>query len=198
VLAVKADSPFKTLKDLIEAAKKNPGKLTYSTTGVYSTLHIPVEMFTQSAGIKMTHVPCPGSAPATAALLGGHVDATSSSMASITPHLKAGSLRALTVFQTERLKDFPDVPSISELGYTGRFFSFQGLAAPKGTPDEVIRTVSGAVKKITEDHKDYVEGRLEPISLKMAYLDPEEFLKSLKEDREAMTKIYENMKKTNP
>jgi len=189
---------LKTVKDLIEAAKKSPGKLTYSTTGVYSTLHVPMEMFLQAAGIKMTHVPCPGTAPAVAALLGGHVDMTSASMASIVPHLKSGALRAIAVFANERLKDFPNVPTFPELGYYGRFFNWYGFMAPKGTPQEVVQTIYTACKKASEDHKAYIESRLEALSLKLSYLGPEDFGKMLKEDDEAMRKIYKDLTKTTP
>jgi tripartite-type tricarboxylate transporter receptor subunit TctC len=195
VIAVKADSPFKTIQDIIAAAKKSPGKLTYSTTGVYSTLHVPMEMFCQSAGIKLTHVPCAGTAPAVAALLGGHVDMTSASMASIISHLKSGTLRAVAVHENEKLKDFPNVPNLAELGYYSRFFNWYGFMAPKGTSPEVVETIYTACKKVVDDHRNFIESRLENISCRLAFLGPEDYGRVIKDEYAAMKKIYSELTK---
>lgn len=193
VVAVKADSPWKTLKDIVEEAKKSPGKITYSTTGVFGTPHVPVEMFLKSAGIEMTHVPCPGTAPAVTALLGGHVNMTSATMASITPHIKSGVVRPLAVFEKQRLKVFPNVPTFTELGYPVVLYVWYGFLAPKGTPEEVVKTIYTACKKIVENHKSFIEDRLEKMSLTLDFSGPEEFAKEIHAENEIMKKIVNDL-----
>lgn len=195
ILAVKADSRWKTLKDIVEEAKKYPDKLSYSTTGVLGTGHIPVAMFLKQAGISMTHVPCPGMAPAITALLGGHVDMTSSSMGAVVPHLRSGALRAVGVFMKQRLKEFPDVPTFSELGYPVAIFVWYGLMGPKGTREEVVKVIYGASKKVMENQRPFIEDRMAKSSLTVDFLSPEEFANELRSENEAMKNIVKELMK---
>ncbi len=196
VLAVKGDSPWKTVKDVIEAAKKNPGKITYSSAGVFGTTHIPVELFQKAAGIQMTHVPCAGTAPAVSALLGGHVTMTSSTFALITPHFKSGALRPIAVFNKERSKQLPNVPTFTEAGYPVVLTGWYGIMAPKGTPVEVINTFYGACKKIVNEHRAAIEGQMENMSLLLNLLSPEEYGKELQEEKEMMRKLIKEIGNT--
>jgi tripartite-type tricarboxylate transporter receptor subunit TctC len=195
VMAVKSDSPWKNLKEVVEEAKKSPGKLTYSTAGVFGTTHVPMELFVKSAGINLTHVPCEGSTPGVTALLGGHVSMTCSTMPTILPHFKSGALRPIAFFEKDRLKEFPDVPTFTELGYPVVYFLWYGLMAPKGTSEEVIKTISGACKKLIQEQPKHIEDRLEKLSLKLVFLNPEEFAKETKDEYEYMKKIIEELKK---
>jgi tripartite-type tricarboxylate transporter receptor subunit TctC len=193
LVAVKADSPWKTVKDLVEEAKKSPGKLTFSSTGVLGTPTLPMEIFIKLADIKMTHVPCPGTAPAVTALLGGHVHSTTATMASITPHIKSGALRPLGVFEKKRIKAFPNVPTFTEQGYPVALSVWYGLLAPKGTSDEVVKTIYGACRKILDDHRKPIEDQLDNLSLELDFAGPEEFAKETKEENIMMRDIVKDL-----
>lgn len=193
VVAVKADSPWKTLKDVVEEAKKSPGKLTYSTAGVFTSMHIAMEMFGKSASISMTHVPAKGGNPATMALLGGHVSMVSNTTQSVVPHIKSGALRLIGVLEKERLKEFPDVPTFVEAGYPVVLSGWHGLMAPKGTPDEVIRTIHLAFKKVIDNHEDFIKDRLQKLSLKLHFSGPDEFAKEARAEYEARKIILKDL-----
>ncbi len=196
VLAAKADSPFKTLKDVIEEAKKSPGKITFSTSGVFSTIQLPTEIFSRMAGITLTHVPCTGTSPAVTALLGGHVTLTSSSMAPLFPHLKSHALRPIAVYEKERLKEFPDVPTFSELGYPIVYSNWYGILVPRRTPEEVVRKIYTSFKKVIEDYRTFIEDRVANMSLKLVFLGPEEFANTLKAENEAVKKVVKDLMAT--
>jgi tripartite-type tricarboxylate transporter receptor subunit TctC len=196
VLAVKTDSPWKTLKDVVEAAKKSPGKLNFSSSGVFSTPHLLTEMFIKSAGINLTHVPCVGTGPAVTALLGGHVNMAASPLYGVEPHSKSGALRIIAIGTKERSKQVPNVPTFSESGYPVIFSAWHGFFAPKGTPKEVIGVFSSACKKVVENHKSFVEDQLEKISVNLDFLNPEEFAKEVKAENEAMKKIVPDLAKS--
>lgn len=196
LIAVKADSPLKTLKDVIEEAKKAPGKITFSSAGTFSTPQLPTEVFSRMAGITLTHVPCPGTAPAVTALLGGHVTLASSSMAPLFPHLKSKALRAIAVFENERLKEIPEVPTFSELGYPVVYSNWWGLVAPQRTPEEIVKKVSVSFNRAIEDNKKFIDDRLANMSLKLAFLGPEEFAAALKRENEIVKKIIKELQAT--
>jgi tripartite-type tricarboxylate transporter receptor subunit TctC len=156
-LAVKTESPLKTLDDVIAAAKASPGKLTYSTSGVFGTTHFAMETFQKSAGIKLTHVPCPGSAPAVTALLGDHVALSCSDVGPFKPHVAAGTLRLIAL-----------------MGET-RFPAWYGLMAPKGTPKDVINTIVDAAKKANDLNRDFIEEKCKQLGIEISFLIPDEF-----------------------
>ncbi|MEA2873731.1 MAG: hypothetical protein QOH67_3707 [Hyphomicrobiales bacterium] len=139
VLVVHESSPFRSLKDLVEAAKAKPGELSYATVGPATTQHIAGEMFKQAAQINLTYVPFTGGAPAVNAILGGHVTSVLTNYNEVMEHVHSGKLRALAVTSRERLKQLPNVPTFMEAGYkdyeTSAFF---GLVAPAKTPRETI------------------------------------------------------------
>jgi len=195
VIAVKTDSPWKTIKDVVEEAKRSPGKLTYSTPGVFTSQHIAMEMFAKAAGVSVTHVPCTGGNPAATAVLGGHVSMTSSTMTPVAPHIKSGTMRIIGVFEKEKLKEYPDVPTFSESGYPVVLSMWYGFLAPKGTPEEVIRTIYTACKNLIENHKSFVEDRLENLSLKLGFLSPDEFAKEIKAEYEVRKRIVKELMK---
>lgn len=198
MLAVKANSPWKTLKDIVEEARKNPGKLTYSTSTILGSNHIAMEMFARRAKIDMIHVPCKGSAPAVTALLGGQVDMTCSNMQPLTPHFASGTLRAIGVFNKDksRVRGYPNVPTFSELGYPVVHVVFYGLLAPKGTSEEVVRTISAGLKKVVDQNKEFIEDRLDKMSLNLDFLMPREFDMALKEYNEEWGKIIKDLMKS--
>ena len=132
VLAVRADSPWNTLAEFVADARKRPGAITYGSSGNYGTMHVPMEMFAASAGIKLLHVPYTGAGPAVVALLGGNVDALASGPSTVIQHVKAGKLRVLASWGDKRLASLPDVPTLTESGYDAVFFQWAALFAPAG------------------------------------------------------------------
>lgn len=198
-IAVKADSPWKTVKDLIEAAKKSPGKVNYATPGVCTPQHFATWMFAREAGINLTHVPTTGGGPTVTAALGGHVSMAVSAMAPVTPHVKSGALRLLVVFEKERTKEFPDVPTLVELGFSNIVFTtFTGILAPKGTPKEAIDTVSLAFKKVADGNRSSIEDRVEKLGVRLDYAGPEEYNKVLRAEHERLKTILKEFRKENP
>ena len=139
ILVVPADKPWKTAKELIEDAKKRPGQISFSSSGVYGTLHMAMELLSHAAGVKFRHVPYGGAGPALTAILGGHVDALASGPAVVLPHIKSGKLRPLAGWGDKRVAALPEVPTFRELGYAdAEFYIWAGLFAPKGTPEPVL------------------------------------------------------------
>jgi tripartite-type tricarboxylate transporter receptor subunit TctC len=149
-LAVKADSPFKTVRDLVEYARKNPRKVTYSTLGIGSPMHLSMEYIAKQEGISWTHVPYPGSMPAVTALLGGHVTATSAST-EWKPFVLEGSLRLLATHGEKRMQSFPNVPTLRELGYDFYNDTTFLIVAPKATPLEIVKKLEDAFHKAFKD-----------------------------------------------
>lgn len=149
-VVVPANSPWKTFKDLVEHAKKNPGKLTYSTTGVGSPMHLAMEYVAKQEGISWTHVPYPGSVPALTALLGNHVSFQVGAGESI-PYVTAGTLRYLAVVDEKRVQRFPNVPTLRELGYDIFNESVFMFAVPKGTPPAIVAKLEAAFQKAMSD-----------------------------------------------
>ena len=147
ILVVRAESPWKTAREFVEDAKKRSGQISFSSSGVYGTLHMAMELLQHSAGIKLRHVPYGGAGPAITAILGGHVDALASGPAAVVPHIKAGKLRALATWGDKRLAAMPDLPTFKELGYPdAEFYIWAGLFAPKGLPEPVLAKLRDATR----------------------------------------------------
>jgi tripartite-type tricarboxylate transporter receptor subunit TctC len=153
VLAVRADSPWKTLQDFVDDARKRPAAITYGSSGNYGTMHVPMEMFAGSAGVKLLHVPYTGAGPAVVGLLGGNIDAVASGPSTVIQHVKAGKLRVLASWGDKRLASFPDVPTLAESGYDAVFFQWSGIFVPAGTPESVVSKLREAVRAAATDPK---------------------------------------------
>jgi tripartite-type tricarboxylate transporter receptor subunit TctC len=152
VLLVNPSLPVKTVPELIALAKREPGKLHFSSSGIGGTMHLSAEMFKSMAGIDIVHVPFRGGAPATTALLAGEVQMAFSNLSDALPHIKTGKLRALGVTSDKRQAQAPEVPTIAESGLQGyQVTMWNGLVAPGGTPPEVVNRIAAAVQKITRD-----------------------------------------------
>jgi tripartite-type tricarboxylate transporter receptor subunit TctC len=181
VLVVRSESAWKTAAEFIEDARKRPNQISYSSSGVYGTLHMAMELLSHAAGIKLRHVPYAGAGPALTAVLGGHVDALASGPAVVLPHIKAGKLRALAGWGERRVAALPDVPTFRELGYPdAEFYIWAGLFAPRGTPEPVLMTLRDAVKgAVAEPEFKAAMDRLEtPVVFKQG----EEFQKFFEAD----------------
>ncbi|HEV2054789.1 MAG TPA: tripartite tricarboxylate transporter substrate binding protein [Methylomirabilota bacterium] len=169
ILVVRAESPWKTAREFIEDAKKRPNQISYSSSGIYGTLHMAMELLSHAAGIKLRHVPYGGAGPALTALLGGHVDALASGPSVVLPQIKAGKLRALAGWGDKRVAALPDLPTFKELGYPeAEFYIWAGLFAPKGTPEPVLRTLREAARAgvADPDFKSAMDKLETPIAFK--------------------------------
>jgi tripartite-type tricarboxylate transporter receptor subunit TctC len=149
-ITTKADSQFKTWADVVKFAKENPGKVTYATPGVGTSLHIGVEMMAAKDGIKLTHVPFKGGAETNAAVLGGHTMLQADSTA-WKPLVDAKQLRLLTIWTGERSKQWPEAPTLKEIGHDMVLDSPFGLAGPKGMDPIVVKKLHDAFEKALKD-----------------------------------------------
>ncbi len=152
VLVVPASSPLKTVADVIAASKKDPGKMTFASSGNGSSDHLTAEVFWLQTGTSGTHVPYKGGAPAVQDLLGGQVDASFQNVNAVMQHIAAGKLRAIAVTGQKRSAVLPDVPTLAQSGAKGvDVYSWQAVAAPKGLPADVKGKLHAAVVKALAD-----------------------------------------------
>src|SRR5258705_5171519 len=180
VLVVRTDGPYKTLKDFVAAAKANPGKINYSSSGVYGTLHVSMEIFANAAGIKLFHVPYQGGGPAVTALLGGQVEALASGPAAAIGQIKGGKMRALASWSTERLALLPEIPTFKELGYDAEFYIWTGVFVPASTPAPIVNKLRQAVREAATSAE--FRAAMEKGSTPGAYLAAPEFQKDWDRD----------------
>lgn len=150
VLVVPADSPFKTVKDIVDAAKKNPGKVSYASAGSGSAQHLSAAAFQHASGAQFLHVPYKTQAAALTDTLGGQVNFTFSALATAKAQLASGRIRALAVTGPRRSQSLPDLPTVAESGVPGyEFFSFNAVFVPAATPDDIVRKFSEALGAAT-------------------------------------------------
>jgi tripartite-type tricarboxylate transporter receptor subunit TctC len=172
LVTVPNESPYKTIGDLVAAAKSSPGKLNYGTSGAGSINHFATELFADAAGIKMTHVPYKGMGPATNDLLGGQIQLLVASAPSILGQVKGGRVRALAVTSANRSPVAPDLPSLEQSGYKGSASElWWGVLAPAGTPQPVVDRLNAEINKIilsAEMKEFFLKEGAEPASMKPA------------------------------
>jgi tripartite-type tricarboxylate transporter receptor subunit TctC len=193
VLVVGADAPWKSIKDFVEDAKAHPGQIAYSSSGIYGTLHMAMEIFAHAAGIKLNHVPFSGGGPALTALLGSHVQALASGPGPVIPQVKAGKMRVLASWGEKRLDSMPDVPTFKELGYDIRFYIWSGLFAPQGVAEPVMKMLRGAVAKSVAD-SDFKD-QMAKLETPIAYLDAPEFQQFWDKDAKMLADAVRNVGK---
>jgi tripartite-type tricarboxylate transporter receptor subunit TctC len=151
ILVVRADTPWKSLRDVVAYAKQNPGKLSFANTGPWGAADFPMRMLARATGIEYNNVPYDGGGPALLAVLGGHADASFLFSAQLLPHIGAGKIRALAVSDTKRMPQLSSVPTLAEEGVDVTFTMWRSVLAPKGTPQPVVEKLEGVFKRITED-----------------------------------------------
>jgi len=152
VIIVRPASSFRTLQDLIDAAKKQPGHLTYGTAGVGAIAHMNMEHMASVAGIRMTHVPYKGSSQALTDMLGGNIDVTTANPMVASPLVRSGRVRALAVGGNSRLPTLPDVPTYTEAGLKGFDpFDWKALIGPKGMPAAALQRLNSEVNAIVHE-----------------------------------------------
>lgn len=148
VLVVRNESPFRSLQDLLAAAKARPGKLSFASAGTGGAYHLAGEMFKDSAGIFATHIPYRGGGPATTDLLAGTVDYMFDWITAALPHIRGGKMRALAICTEKRSPLLPDVPTFAELGVKNMVVSnWFGIVAPKGTPQAIVAKLNQAINR---------------------------------------------------
>jgi tripartite-type tricarboxylate transporter receptor subunit TctC len=193
VLAVRADSPWKTVQQFVDDAKKRPGVINYGSSGNYGTMHVPMEILSQTAGIKMTHVPFTGAGPAVVALLGGQIDAVSSGPATVLQQVKAGKLRVLAHWGSAPLGALPEAPSLKDAGYNAEYAQWSGLFIPKDTPEPIAQRLRASAKAAAQDSKvkDVILNAGSPV----LYQDSAEFEKYVQADAARMAAVVKRIGK---
>ena len=193
MLVVGAETPWKSVKELLEDARRRPGEITYSSSGIYGASHVPIEMLLQTAGARMRHLPTTGGGPATTAVLGGHAALWASPPAVALPHLKAGKLRALATWGASRLAAFPEVPTFRELGYDVEYYLWAGLFAPKNIPAHVLKTLRDATRQAVQDPE--FKNAMAKIETPIAYQDADEFKAWWDRDAEILAGVIKRIGK---
>jgi tripartite-type tricarboxylate transporter receptor subunit TctC len=176
-LAVRIDAPFNSFKDLIEYARKNPGKVTYSTSGTLTPWHLAMMYVGKQENIQWTAIPVPGGDP-NMPLLGGHVTAFTAS-SSWKRYTDQGKFKLLVVYSEKRLKDFPNVPTLVELGYNYVVNAHYYISAPSGTPAQVVKKLDEAFKKAMDD-PEFV-AYMKKADISMVYKNAADTKKALEE-----------------
>ena len=181
LVLVNDQQPYKTLKDLIDDAKKRPEAIVYSSGGLYGATHLPVALLEKATGIpKLRHLPTNGGGPAITALLGNNAQMSTQSVSASLPHIKAGKLRPLASFGGKRSASVPDVPTLKELGYDVEYYLWVGIFAPKGTPSNIVATLSAAIDKAGTS--DAYKNAMSNAGLQADYLDAAGFAKFWADD----------------
>ncbi len=181
ILVVRTDSPWKTAREFIEDARRRPGQISYSSSGIYGTLHMAMELLSHAAEIRLRHVPTAGAGPAINAILGGHVDALASGPAAVVAHIEAGKLRPLASWGDRRHPALPDVPTFRELGYPGaEFYIWAGVFAPRGTPGPVVGRLEAALREAVADPE--FRAAMEKLKTPIVFKQGEEFRKFFEAD----------------
>lgn len=186
VLTVRGDAPYKSLAEMVEFAKKSPGKMRAATVGPGSIGHFSVEMLNTLTGAGLTPVPFKGGAPGITALLGGHVEVGAFSIGAMSGHLKSGAARGLVV--SSKTPAFPEIPTLTELGQRqnlpGVWFAFY---APAGVPAEVTKVLVPAIEKVVKDPA--IAARLAPFGIVQDYTPPEKVVAEIREEHRALEEL---------
>jgi len=193
VLAVRAESPWKTVQQFVDDAKKRPGAINYGSSGSYGTMHVPMEILSQNAGIKLTHIPFTGAGPAVVALLGGQIDAVSSGPATVLQQVKAGKLRVLGHWGTAQLSALPEAPSLKDAGYNAEYAQWSGLFIPSGVPEPIAQRLRAAAKAAALDAK--VKEVILNAGSPVQYQDSPEFEKYVQADATRMSAVVKRIGK---
>ncbi len=190
-IVVRADSPWKSLKEFVQYCQANPGKVSYATPGAGSLGHLGMEELAfRSGGIKWMHIPTKGGSEWIASLLGGHVDAVCASSA-WAPLVDAGKFRALVTFGESRCERYPQIPNLKELGYDMVYSNSVYLFGPKGLPGPIVNKFHEFFKKAVEDPK--FSTILKKVDMQVLYLNPQDSKKFVEDELERLGMITEKL-----
>ncbi len=188
LFALHPSVPARTLRELIALAKAQPGALTFGSAGVASASHLAGELLNSMAGIRITHIPYKGAAPASVDLVGGHISAAFPSISLALPHAKAGRLRLLGITSLKRAASLPEVPTIAEAGVAGfEVLSWYGLLAPAGTPAESVTRINQDVTRVM--HEADAAERIKALGAEPVKSTPAEFGAFLKNEMAKWAKV---------
>jgi tripartite-type tricarboxylate transporter receptor subunit TctC len=190
-VSVRYDSPFMTFKDVIDYARKTPGVLTYGTSGVNSVVHITIEKIARDEKVEMIHVPYKGGPEAITAAMGGHVTMAAGDISASL--LKAKKLRLLAIFPDQRWDEFPEVPTIKDLGYNIPIPYFVGLGAPRGTPEPIMNKLEDAFTKAVKDPE--FAPAMKNIGIPVFYRNRKDFTAYVVKGYETVGKALDELKK---
>jgi tripartite-type tricarboxylate transporter receptor subunit TctC len=173
-LCVRGDAPYQSVADLVAAARARPRDLRYSSQGIATPGHLAIKLLERQSAIELTHVPYKGGPAAVNALLAGEVDVHVGGLAVLSGQLRSKGLRALATMAPHRLAEYPDVPTMEELGYAGvELRDWQGIVAPAGTPHEIVARLSAAIARVVGQQA--VQARLAALGMEGAGIGPEGF-----------------------
>jgi len=190
-LTVKADAPYSTVRGFMDYAKAHPGEITIGNSAPGSVWHIAAGLAAEKTGVNVKHVPFDGAQPAVTALVGGHIKAVAVSVAEVRSQVQAKNLKILGVMSSERDKIFPDVPTFKEQGVDVQFYTWRGLALPKGVPAANKAKILDAYKKAfeTASFKEFAA----KASLNLSYQDSAEFAKFLDQNFKDVSAVMKNL-----
>jgi len=192
IVVAHSETPWRSAKDLLEEVKRRPGEIVFSSSGIYGASHVPMEMLLQAAGgLKMRHLPTTGGGPATTAVLGGHAQLWCSPPGVASPHIKSGKLRPLAVTGATRHPNFPDLPTLKELGYDVEYYLWIGLFAPKNTPGSAMKALREALRQAVDDPA--FKNAMEKIQTPIAYQDADEFRAWLDVDAARLAEVIKRV-----
>jgi tripartite-type tricarboxylate transporter receptor subunit TctC len=190
---IRSDAPWKSLKEFLDYAKKQPDMITVGNSGAGGGVHLVALAFEKAAGVKFNHIPFAGGGPSVTAILGGHINAVSVSPPEGIEHVKAGKLKIIALFAEKRFELFPDVPTVKEQGIDFVMGMWRGLIAPKGTPPDVIKKLHDAFKQGMDD--PVFKKNAKDMAVNLQYLGPEAFGKLMAHDHEFFGKLVKEIKK---
>ena len=189
-IAVQANSPWKTFNDLLDYARKNPGKLRVDTIGIGSPAHFNLEIIQSLTGVQFTHVPFKGGESVITALLGGHLEMTYDAVNKLVPHVESGKLRVLLL--TTKMAAFPNIPTLADLGYKQDLVStWFAMYAPSGLPEDVKKVLVPAVEKAIKNPE--LKARIEKMHFVVDYRSPAQMKKMVAEEYERAVAIADKV-----
>jgi tripartite-type tricarboxylate transporter receptor subunit TctC len=190
---VRSDAPWKSLKEFLNYAKKNPDMITVGNSGAGGGVHLIALAFEKAAGVKFNHIPFSGGGPSVTALLGGHINAVTVSPPEGIEHVKAGKLKIIALFSEKRFELFPDVPTVKEQGIDFVMGQWRGLAGPKGISPDVIKKLHDAFKRGMDD--PIFQKNAKDMAINLLHLGPEAFGKLMAHDHESFGDLIKALKK---
>ncbi len=191
VLAVRTESRWKTLADFVRDVRAKPGTISYSTSGLYGTTHVAMEILAHAGNLSMVHVPYSGGGQQINALIAGHVDATMQTPGAIAGQIAAGKLRILASMSRERVPSLPDVPTAAEQGFNGEFYLWTGLFVPVGTPEPIVNRLRASVKEAA-GHSIF-KSSMAALNTPVQYLDSDDFARFIVEDTKRLDTVLTSM-----
>lgn len=191
LLTIHSKAPWNGIKEFVEHAKANPGKIKVGAAGTGTSDHLFAAAFWKAAGVKLTRVPYAGDTPAVAALVGRHVDVNFAPMVAVKTFVDAGELRVLGVASDTRRPFYPKVPTWKEEGVNASISSFEGIYAPKGTPPSIVTTLEKALQKVLEDPE--VKNKIGKVGVELDFINHADFVKYVAEADRNLREIVEDL-----